>query len=126
MRRTIAAAVVLTLVAAVGVHAQEPQVSPFRIAPVAKPASSASPVKVTPAMPATAIFSKESIQKAIVFNPKMTVTALPAPAPAPRAPRSFKSFFKTPWPYIIGGAVAAGIIIAMNSGNDNGTGSGIY
>ena len=101
MSRRIAAAFVFLVVTAAGVQAQERQ----------------QPL----------VFSKASIQKAIVFNEKKTVAKSAAtPAPAPRAPRSMKSFFHTPWPYIIGGAVAAGIIIAVNSGNNNGTGSGIY
>lgn len=99
MSRKIAAAFVFFVVAAAGVQAQQPQ---------------------------PRVFSKASIQKAIVVNAKTTVARAPAPAPAPPVPRSFKSFLKTPWPYIIGGAVAAGIIIAVNSGNNNGTGSGIY
>ena len=99
MIRTIAAVVVLLFAAAVGTHAQEPKAR---------------------------VFSKAAIEKAVAVNAKTTVAHAPAPAPAPRVPRSFKSFFHTPWPYIIGGAVAVGIIIAVNSGNNNGTGSGIY
>ena len=97
MIRTIAAVVVLLFAAAVGTHAQEPKAR---------------------------VFSKAAIEKAVAVNTKTAVAH--ASAPAPRVPRSFKSFFHTPWPYIIGGAVAAGIIIAVNSGNNNGTGSGIY
>lgn len=41
---------------------------------------------------------------------------------APKMPRGGKNFFKTPWPYIIGGAIAAGIIIAVNSGNGTSNG----
>ena len=40
---------------------------------------------------------------------------------APRAPMQKKSFWKTPWPYvIIGGVVAAGVIIATSGGSGSG------
>jgi len=99
MSRRIAAAVVFFVVAAAGVQAQQPQ---------------------------PRVFSKASIQKAIVIKPETKTASAKAPAPVPPAPRSMKSFFKTPWPYLIIGGVAAGVIIAVNSGNNNGTGSGIY
>ena len=41
-----------------------------------------------------------------------------APLPARQATTTKKSFWKTPWPYvIIGGAVAAGVIIASKNGD---------
>jgi hypothetical protein len=99
MKRVIAAAVAFMLATAVGVGAQEPRAS-------------------------SNMFGKASIEK--VIAPDKTMAAGTAIAgvgtPAPKVPRSGKNFFKTPWPYIIGGAIAAGIIIAVNSGNNSSTG----
>ena len=112
MNRIIAAAVAFTFVTAVGVHAQEPQA----------PSNSG--------VPATAqfshVFDKASIEKAVAANKAMSPlkTIAAARTPAPLAPRAGKNFFKTPWPYIIGGAIAAGIIIAVNSGSSSSTGNG--
>jgi len=94
MNRVIAAAVAFMFATAVGLGAQEPRAS-------------------------SNIFGKASIEKAITLD--KTISAVRTPAP--KVPRGGKNFFKTPWPYIIGGAIAAGIIIAVNSGN-NGTSSG--
>ena len=47
-------------------------------------------------------------------------TLLTLPARAPQATTAKKSFWKTPWPYLIaGGAIAAGLLIAY-SGDGNG------
>jgi len=71
------------------------------------------------ATPASAgIFGKASIDRAVA---KTTGAAVPAP------PRAGKSFWKGPWPWvIIGGVAAAAIIVAVNSGSNDGTGGGIY
>jgi hypothetical protein len=70
------------------------------------------------------MFGKASLEK--IIAPDNSTAAVRAIAvvrtPAPKVPRSGKNFFKTPWPYIIGGAIAAGIIIAVNSGNNSSTG----
>jgi hypothetical protein len=94
MNRVIAAAVALMFVTAIGAHAQEPRAS-------------------------SNIFGKASIEKVITLD--KTISAVRTPAP--KVPRGGKNFFKTPWPYIIGGAIAAGIIIAVNSGSSS-TGNG--
>jgi len=93
MNRVIAAVVAFMFVTAVSAHAQEPRAS-------------------------SNIFGKASIEKVITLD--KTITAVRTPAP--KVPRAGKNFFKTPWPYIIGGAIAAGIIIAVNSGNNSATG----
>lgn len=108
MKRVIAVAVAFLFVLSVAAQAQEAPAPPNAPAPAASPFSH--------------VFSKASIEKAVSAD--KAVASIPAPAP--RVPRSGKNFFKTPWPYvIIGAAVAAGVIIAMNSGS-NSNGMSVY
>lgn len=108
MKRVIALAMVLVFAVAVAAQAQEPQ----------------SPTNA-PAAPAAGkignIFSKASIDRAVVADKTLAV----APDPAPPVPKEHKSFFKTPWPYVIAGAVVAGVVVAVNhNGSGNGMTSG--
>ena len=85
-------------------------------------AAAQQPLRSTPVAPSTAVFSKTSIDRAVANvikeTPKTAAAAKTAPAPR----RANKNFFKTPWPYIIAAGVAAGVLIAVYSGDDNGMG----
>jgi hypothetical protein len=67
----------------------------------AKPSAPAA----KPAVKSDSIFSKASIEKAVA---KSIAKTSPAFAPAPQAK---KSFWKTPWPYVIIAGVAAVVLI---------------
>lgn len=79
----------------------------------------------TSVTPSTNVFSKTAIDRVVARTISATPTTAVAPAKAAPVPRMSKSFWKTPWPYIIGGAAAAILIIALNSGN-NGSGTTPY
>ena len=61
------------------------------------------------------------------FSPKAagitlaTVKKSDAIAPVARQNGGKKSFWKSPWPYVIAGAVIAGVIIATKGYDDNGS-----
>jgi hypothetical protein len=80
----------------------------------------------TPVAAATSVFSKSSIDRAVASainsSPRTVTAAAAAPVPVPR---HGKNVFKTPWPYIIGGGIAAVALIAVYSGNSS-TGTGPY
>lgn len=103
MKRVLAFALVFLFALAVSAQAQEP------------PRSSKAPAPVsvgTTAGPSASMFSKASIEQAVRSATKM--------ASVPRS--NGKSFFKTPWPYVIAGAIVAIVLIAMNTGSSSGTG----
>lgn len=92
----------------------------------AAPAAAQQPKPINTSVAVTTnVFSKASIDRAVAA----TITAAPKSAAVAKAapvPRNGKSFWKSPWPYIIAGGVTAAVIIAVNAGNNNGTSGGIY
>lgn len=62
------------------------------------------------------------------FSPKaagITLAAVmksPATAPIAKQNGAKKSFWKTPWPYVIAGAVIAGVVIATKGYDDSSSG----
>lgn len=102
MKRVVAFAVVFAFAFAVTPHAQERQ----------DPSAAASSVPAEKPLP---VVSKASINKA-------AVSAARAMAPAKAQTR--KSFFKTPWPYVIAAAVVVIVVVAAKGSSSDG--SGIY
>ena len=109
MKRVILMAVACLFATVVAAQAQERQ----------DPSKTPS---ATAAVRASTLFSKASIEKSVAVR---AAVARSFATPAPPVPRTSKPFFKTPWPYIIGAAVAVGVVVAVNhSGSSNGTGTG--
>jgi hypothetical protein len=116
MKRILVPAVMLVLASAVPAWAQErrPQESqqapspPAAAVHQADAATTGAGESVASRQPR--LFSKASIEKAV------------ARAGAPAVPQS-KPFFKTPWPYVIGGAIV--IILALTLGRSSSP-NGIY
>jgi hypothetical protein len=109
--RAFVLAVVFLLAVAATASAQQPKPTNTSVTPSAN------------AAPVINVFNKSAIDRAVAG----TISTTPATAAAAKfapVPRSGKSFWKSPWPYIIAGGVAAAIIIGVNAGNNNGTGGG--
>ena len=91
----------------------------------AAPASAQQPQAThTSVAPSTNVFSKAAIDHAVagaISTAPKSVATVKTPVP-----RSGKNFFKTPWPYIIAAGVTTGVLIAVYSGNNNGTNMGPY
>ena len=102
MKRVVALAVVFAFAFAVTPHAQEHQDS----SPAASSVSTEKPLSV---------FSKASINKAAVSAAR---TMVPAKA------QTRKSFFKTPWPYVIAAAIVVIVVVSVKGNSSDG--SGIY
>ena len=111
--RVVVGAVVLAIAVAAPAAAQQAQNSN---APVAATSSNG-----------TSVFSKASIDRAVAstVNAAPNATKNATPASAAKRQNQKKSFWKTPWPYVIAGAAAAGIWAAFYYGGD-GTSGGPY
>jgi hypothetical protein len=73
--------------------------------------------------PATAPAPQPSI--AVPIQPTTRLSFAPRAASASKAGTTSKSFWHTPWPYVIAGAVAATIIVvAHNTGSSTTSGGG--
>jgi hypothetical protein len=88
-------------------------------------AAAQQPPHTTPVAPATSVFSKTSIERAVAGAITTTPDRRAAPTAAPAPRKTSKNFLKTPWPYIIAAGVTAGVLIAVYSGG-NGSGTGPY
>jgi len=78
---------------------------------------------------ATSAFAQGRAQARVDFSAKAAGITAVAPVPAKtvelrrnaaQPPKSAKSFFKTPWPYVIIGAVIAGVIVATQDSSGGG------
>jgi len=106
MKRIAGLTVVFLFIVTASAFAQEPQHSSN--APAAAPATT---VSQPPARPSPGLFGKASIERAV------------ARAGAPvRSQNGKKPFFKTPWPYVIIGAVAVVVAIALSGGSSSTSG----
>lgn len=119
MKRVVALSVAMAYMSMATTFAQEPagrRVSAFRpvtfatttptagIAPA--PAISLSKLTAT-AAPAVPVWTPA---------PRLRLSAMSAAAPTPRAS---KSFWKSPWPYLIGGAVVVAVVVARRGYKSN-------
>ena len=109
MRRIAGLAVVFLFIVTASAFAQEPQHSSN--APAVAPATT---VSQPPASPSPSLFGKASIERAVAGSS----------APV-KAQNGKKPFFKTPWPYVIIGAVAVVVAIALSGGSSS-TNGGPY
>src|ERR1051326_5841821 len=120
MKRVVALFVAVMYMSVATAFAQEP---------IARHASASRPVTFAPNPPAP----RFSLFRAIPQLPKVTAMAAPAPllfTPASRAnvwamamppnAKGGKSFWKTPWPYVIAGGVIATVVIVKKKGYSNG------
>jgi len=105
MKRIVAMAVLFLLVGAASAFAQEAQKSDnppsSSVVTAGKTDATAPEVTAPETSPAPRPFSKAAIEKA--------VAATGATVP----PQTKKPFLKTPWPYVIAGAVAVILIFAL-------------
>jgi hypothetical protein len=108
--RVVVGAVVLAIAVAAPAAAQQPQNSN---APVATSSNG------------TSVFSKASIDRAVASTVNAAPNATKSATPAAAKRLQKKSFWKTPWPYVIAGAAAAGIWAAVYYSGD-GTNGGPY
>jgi hypothetical protein len=107
MKRIVVFAILFLLVGATSAAAQEPTASPN--APAAPSENAPDPGQSSP-VKAPGIFSKASIDKAVIR------------AGAPAVPQTKKPFFKTPWPYVIAAAAVVILVFALRGSGPMGNG----
>ena len=105
MTRIVVLTVALLFLVTASAFAQEPQ--PASNAPAA---TIATTVSQAPASPSPSLFGKASIERAV------------ARTGVPVVPQNKKPFFKTPWPYVIIGAVVVVVAIALSGGSSSTSG----
>jgi hypothetical protein len=112
MKRVVALSVAITYLSVATAFAQEPIV---RHATAFRPVTFAPPtptprVSLVPAIPQLKITALATSAPAVwTPAPRMNLSAMAALA---QNGKSSKSFWKTPWPYVIAGAVAVGVVVA--------------
>jgi hypothetical protein len=109
MKRILTAALVLSLLGVTPAFAAGPGAS--------SPSASAKTVTVDSLVKSAGLDQIVADQSRTMARRDLFAASIAAP----RAPQQKKSFWKTPWPYvIIGGVVAAGVIIATSGGSGSG------
>ena len=110
MKRTLGIVLVVSILGATPAFAAGPDPSP---------SSAAAPKSLT----FNSLVKSAGLDQIVADQSKsMARRDLFATTVAPRAAKQKKSFWKTPWPYVIaGGVIAAGLIIAY-SGDGSGNG----